>query len=319
MNPKAPEISVILPIYNVEEFLARALDSLSAQTFQDFEAICVDDGSPDGCQKLLQQYAAKDARIKILTQSNRGVSDARNAGLAQARGQYVYFMDPDDYIHPQLLEIAHYFASKHRAKIVSFGCYYTGKYVEDFHVYGDLHELGFVITENPLKYFCNCRTPNFNSAVWSKMYRRDFLADARFLPDTHYSEDTLFNLGLVAHNPLTVLINERLYFYFENRNSVVQRPVSAKQIADFHKIVLKILELFDNKYNRQVWKYLFSDLRRMLRKIRADSPSTRAQLESEFAKIVSDLDRAGWLRVPALSIGKLAWLVKMKILSHSAC
>ena len=318
MKSKKPEISVILPIYNVEEFLARALDSLLSQTFEDFEAICIDDGSPDGSKKILRKYAAKDSRIKIFSQSNRGVSAARNTGLAKARGQYVYFMDPDDYIHPQLLEIAHFFASKHHAKIVSFGCYYTGKYAGDFHIYGDLHRVEFTVTENPLAHFCTGCEPNFNSAIWSKLYRRDILAGAKFLPGIHYSEDTLFNLGIATRKPLTILIKERLYFYFENQNSVVQRPVSEKQIADFHKSILKILELFDNEYEHQVWKCLFSDLRRMLRKIRTDDVLNRARLESEFAKIISDLGRAGWLRVPAMSIGTIAWVIRLRKISRRA-
>ena len=101
----APKISVIIPVYNVEEYLPVCLDSVLAQTFSDFEAVCVNDGSPDNSAAILEKYAKKDARIKVVSRPNGGLSAARNTGLENACGEYIYFLDSDDYIHPQLLEI----------------------------------------------------------------------------------------------------------------------------------------------------------------------------------------------------------------------
>ena len=115
-----PEISIIIPCYKVEKYLPRCLDSVLSQTFSDFEAICVNDGSPDSCGEILADYAAKDSRIKILTQQNQGLSMARNNGLKLARGNFIYFLDSDDFIHPQLLEITHALALQHQADMVSF-------------------------------------------------------------------------------------------------------------------------------------------------------------------------------------------------------
>ena len=115
-----PKISIIIPCYNVEKYLHRCLDSVIGQTFEDFEVICVNDGSPDNSGSILEEYAAKDKRIKILTQKNQGLSMARNNGKALAQGKYIYFLDSDDFIHPQCLEIAHYIAEKYEVDLVSF-------------------------------------------------------------------------------------------------------------------------------------------------------------------------------------------------------
>ena len=101
-----PKVSVIIPVYNTQPWLRECLDSVLCQTLGDFEVICVDDGSTDQSGSILQDYAAKDSRFHILSQSNKGQSAARNAGLKVARGEYVYFLDSDDYIEPDLLETA---------------------------------------------------------------------------------------------------------------------------------------------------------------------------------------------------------------------
>ena len=99
-----PELSIIVPIYSVEAYLPRCIDSILAQTFTDFELILIDDGSPDRCWEIMEEYAAKDSRIVTIHQENKGVSAARNAGLRIARGTYIGFVDPDDWIEKEMYE-----------------------------------------------------------------------------------------------------------------------------------------------------------------------------------------------------------------------
>jgi len=113
-------ISVIVPIYNVSKYLRRCIDSVLAQTYGEWELICINDGSTDASAKILGEYAARDSRIRVITKENAGVSAARNDGLAAARGDYVLFLDGDDFIHPQMLEITHHIAQKTGVDIVSF-------------------------------------------------------------------------------------------------------------------------------------------------------------------------------------------------------
>ena len=99
-----PKVSVIIPVYNVEKYLGECLDSVLRQTLEDIEIICVDDGSTDGSAKMLAEYAAKDPRIRIITQANAGLSAARNVGMDAATGKYIYFLDSDDYIKDDAME-----------------------------------------------------------------------------------------------------------------------------------------------------------------------------------------------------------------------
>ena len=99
-----PKISFIIPVYNVEEYLGQCLDSVLAQSYEDFEAICIDDGSTDSSLNILKKYEKKDKRIKIISQKNQGVSVARNAGLDAARGEYISFVDSDDAIDAEFIK-----------------------------------------------------------------------------------------------------------------------------------------------------------------------------------------------------------------------
>lgn len=118
-----PEISIIVPVYNVEQYLPAALDSLRAQTCPDWEAILVDDGSPDGCRALCDAAARQDARFRVIHQKNAGVGAARNAGLAAARGTYVQFLDSDDALEPQMVEVLCRTAKQTDADLIMFGGY----------------------------------------------------------------------------------------------------------------------------------------------------------------------------------------------------
>lgn len=99
-----PSVSVIIPVYNVDKYLRECLDSILAQTLQEWELICINDGSTDGSSAILAEYAAKDNRINVIKQQNRGQGAARNIGLKQAVGEYIYFLDSDDYLVPDALE-----------------------------------------------------------------------------------------------------------------------------------------------------------------------------------------------------------------------
>ena len=119
-NYNMPKISIIIPMYNVEKYLRRCLDSVLNQTFTDWTAICVDDGSPDKSGEIAEEYAARDKRFIVIHKENGGLSDARNAGMPYARGEYIMYLDSDDFIHPQTMEIAYNAIKKNKSDIVSF-------------------------------------------------------------------------------------------------------------------------------------------------------------------------------------------------------
>ena len=115
-----PKISVIIPVYNVGKVLPRCLDSLIGQTFRDWEAICVDDGSRDSSPGILDAYARRDARFRVVHKRNAGVSEARNDAVALAEGEYMLFLDSDDFLHPQTMEICLYMAERDGSDMVAY-------------------------------------------------------------------------------------------------------------------------------------------------------------------------------------------------------
>lgn len=119
-----PCISFIVPVYNMERLLPRALRSLRAQTLTDFEAILINDGSKDGSAALCAQAAAEDARFRFIDQPNGGVAAARNAGLDAARGEYIFFLDPDDWVEPDAAEVLYHTVRDADADCVEFGMFY---------------------------------------------------------------------------------------------------------------------------------------------------------------------------------------------------
>ena len=116
-----PELSIILPVYKMEKFLPRVIASIKAQTMRDFEAIFVDDGSPDNSGAICLASAADDSRFRVITRENGGVSKARNTALDAATGEYVMFVDPDDWIEPDAAEVLVGMAKNHNADIVLYG------------------------------------------------------------------------------------------------------------------------------------------------------------------------------------------------------
>ncbi|MDE6478135.1 MAG: glycosyltransferase, partial [Alphaproteobacteria bacterium] len=246
-----PAISIIIPVYNVEKYLRRCLDSVLNQTFADWEAICVNDGSPDNSDKILAEYASRDSRFKIVTKKNGGLSDARNAGMQVATGDYVLYLDSDDFIHPQTMEIAHYLAMRDGSDIVSFT--YDRIYRPQLMVRHVLHmdtdnvvprrlhkkydvsRIETRVTDDVFEYATE-RTHNaFNPKkkwlikhcqVWKNLYRRSLIADTPFIKGILF-EDFPWWSAVMLKRPRVTIAPLPLYFYIPNFGGIV---LSAKQL-----------------------------------------------------------------------------------------
>lgn len=191
---KNPAVSVIVPVYNVEPYLARCLDSILAQTFTDFELLLIDDGSPDRSGEICEAYAKKDTRIRVLHQQNGGVGRARNTGLDHARGQYVVFVDSDDWALPDYLRDLYHDVCKHAGVgLIIHGAHMVSSQNEplkDFlfpDVYLPYQRFGEAFTEYELLHW---------GFPWGKIYNKSVLDEhnIRFDEDIHCREDTLFML-----------------------------------------------------------------------------------------------------------------------------
>ncbi len=190
----SPLISVIIPIYNVEKYLQRCLDSVLVQTLSNIEIICVNDGATDNSASILCEFAKKDSRIKIINQENQGLSVARNNGFAVALGTYIYFLDSDDFIHPQLFEITYNLASKENADIVAFDFIkcrdFSKKY--SYKKYDDISKIGCKITTQNFDFFKKKGSFKIVPSVWSKLFKKSIIKDLSFIPNVYFEDISRF-------------------------------------------------------------------------------------------------------------------------------
>lgn len=254
-----PQISIIIPVYNVELYLQVCLDSVLAQSFQDFEIICINDGSTDGSDNILLDYEKKEPRLNVIRQTNQGLSNARNKGLKVAQGDYILFIDSDDAIHPQLLECTLFLAKKHLADMVSFKYSRNNKFLEGDKRLINLNELKTKITYNPLKHYRDKSRYSLRDYAWSKLYRKDFIGKTNFIEGINF-EDIPFTYTLMKKNPTTVLLKEKLYFYRKNKQSITKN-FNLQHITDRHAGLIVILKEYRhsadlNKIKHTMFRHL---------------------------------------------------------------
>ena len=246
-----PAVSIIIPVYNVEKYLRRCLDSVLNQTFSDWQAICVNDGSPDGSADILSEYAARDSRFVIVNKENGGLSDARNAGLPHATGEYILYLDSDDFIHSQTLEITYSLARRDKSDIVSFtydriyrpqlmvrhklGLDTDSVVPARMHKKYDVNKIKTRVTDDVYMYATEYAHNAFNPRrrwlikhcqVWKNLYRRDLIADTPFIKGILF-EDFPWWSAIMLKNPRVTIAPLPLYFYVPNFGGIV---LSAKQL-----------------------------------------------------------------------------------------
>ena len=207
-------ISVIIPIYNTAEFLPRCLDSVLNNTYRELEVICINDGSPDNSLDILKGYAANDSRIRIINQKNAGVSVARNRGLDEATGEYIAFVDSDDWIHRQYFEILLRCMHESGADIQVCGEHVTSVLTPDPQ-FGPEHLQSTVLNE--------FQALENGLSACKRLYRREVIRGVRFVKDMRFGEDRVFNMEIYrANRELRVAqITAPMYNYFMRPGSAV--------------------------------------------------------------------------------------------------
>ena len=213
---KAPLLSIIVPVYKVENYLPKCIDSILAQTFTDFELILVDDGSPDDCPALCDAAAEKDARVRVIHQKNGGLSAARNAGLDAARGAWIGFVDSDDYIEPEMYEVLYQAVQSTGADLAL--CDYAevdeaGKPCPPMHV--SLSE-GELTGQKLLKRASGLMV----QLAWNKLYRRAIFTQLRY-PEGKLNEDLFLIPEVCLQIQKAVVVPKALYYYVQRGGSIM--------------------------------------------------------------------------------------------------
>ena len=212
------EVSIIVPVYQVEKYIRQCIESILAQTFTDFELILVDDGSKDNSGRICDEYAEKDKRVKVIHKENGGLSDARNKGLDQAEGKYFMFVDSDDYIAPDMAECLYRNIIKNGADIA----------VCNFYCVSENGETEFS-TENKAEVLSgkeifynrkNERNYGFWTVAWNKLYKSETFKNTKFRFGK-YHEDEFWANDIYRLNIMVAAISESLYYYRQRNNSIM--------------------------------------------------------------------------------------------------
>ena len=222
-------ISIIVPIYNVERFLTTCLDSVLAQSYENFELILVDDGSPDGCGASCDAYAEKDPRIVVIHKANGGVSDARNAGLREAHGEYITFIDPDDYVHENYLSFLHQELTDSGADIAC--CAAVGVDENAVDTREVTKENGIVMSNIDALKRMYYQHPRLSGVLWGKLYRRKIFDESQVVfPVGKIYEDTSTIYQLIYAAKKVVSSPSQLYCYRIRAGSIMHTPFSRKRL-----------------------------------------------------------------------------------------
>ena len=229
---KIPKVSIIVPIYNVEKYLDRCMNSLVNQTLKDIEIIMVDDGSPDNCPKMCDEWAKKDSRIKVVHKKNGGLGYARNSGLDVATGEYVAFVDSDDYVEASMYEVLYNTAKNNQCNAV-FSGFYQDYYTEvsEKREVTKYTEFGRDVLGNLAINFIAappyCKNEYVHEmSVWHSVYLRDTIEEnsIRFVSERIYaSEDVPFQIDFLKMSEKIAFIPDCFYHYCYNEGSLTKQ------------------------------------------------------------------------------------------------
>ncbi len=234
MNPETrPLISVIVPVYKVEKYLDRCVASITVQTYENLEVILVDDGSPDCCGQLCDDWAQKDARIKVVHKENGGLSSARNAGVAAATGAYVGFVDSDDYIHPEMYEKLYGALAETGADVSICSCDYIDEETDEPDLkMREISPLKAEVLTRKQAYEKISRIVigyGFYVTAWNKLYPRHIFDELQF-KEGFIHEDEFFVHHLFARCDRIATIPDALYMYIQRSGSITKRKATIKSL-----------------------------------------------------------------------------------------
>ena len=285
-----PFFSIVIPVYNVEKYLNECVDSVLIQTFTDFEVILVDDGSPDKCPVICDEYAETDSRIHVIHKKNGGLSDARNAGLDIARGKYIYFLDGDDTIEPDLLEtVVPYMEQGYDMVAFTLRSFYDdGRVTPPWKRETGIYTLQTSEARRDF-FFKTLVQAKIGWEACLRVFVRDKIEqyNLRFVDNRKiFAEDLFFSLCYCAHAEKIISIDACLYNYRQRENSIMHEETGRNNLERINKLADAVLEYYSKFEDCKGLVDDFSFLRFQIFMSQFIFLSKYAQSLSEFRKSV---------------------------------
>lgn len=243
---KTPMVSIIVPVYNASKTLRRCVDSVLKQEYADFELFLVDDGSQDDSGTICDEYAGKDPRVRVIHKANAGVSAARNDALDQARGEYLQFLDSDDWLSPDATRLLVRTAQETQCDLVIADFYrVSGERVSHK---GEIDEEGVMSRETFAAYMMENPADYYYGVLWNKLFCRKIVEEYRLRmnEDLRWCEDFLFNLEYILHAETFAALRAPIYYYVKTKGSLVSQSMNLPNVI---RMKLRVFEYYNDFYN----------------------------------------------------------------------
>ncbi len=254
------KVSVIMPVYGVEDYVGKAIESIKNQTLTDWEFFCVDDGTKDRSGEICDEYAAKDPRIIVIHKENGGAPSARNVAIDKARGKYMYFMDSDDWAEPTMLEDMYNLAERDNAQLVVAG-FYIDTYYSDTEKYSQQQFCESAVYKNSREFRQNAHKlfdKNLLYTPWNKLYLSSYILENKlYFPETFW-DDFPFNLSVVRDVERVTVTSEKYYHFIRKRGESETAKYRADMFRKREEEHSWMLELYEH------WKTDSPEIREFL-------------------------------------------------------
>lgn len=254
LNKNNIKISVIVPCYNIESYLPRCIESILAQTYKNLEIILISDGSTDGTDEVIREYAKKDSRIIPIFKENSGVSDTRNRGLDIATGDYIGFVDGDDYIEPEMYETLLKNAIENNADISHCGYQMVFPSRVDYY-----YNTGKKVIQDNKKGIRDIIVGDYvEPGIWNKLYRLDILKELRMPPDIKINEDVIFNFYAFVNSQKSVYEDLPFYHYILRKGSAATSKIDQNKLFDPVRVRKEIFEYSLKNLDNEIQSVAYS-------------------------------------------------------------
>lgn len=256
---REPLVSIIVPVYNAEAYLARCINSVMNQEYTNFELLLVNDGSSDGSAGLCDSFAQKDARVRVIHKENTGVSDSRNRALAEAKGEYIQFLDSDDWLTPEATKLFVRSAENSGCDMVIADFYRVAG--ENLSHKGDIEKEGLLTRQEFAAQMMENPADFYYGVLWNKLFKRSIIEKYRLRmdPEISWCEDFIFNLEYIRHCRSIYALQAPVYYYVRTKGSLVSSQGSS--INNTIRMKLNVFEYYNQFYKEIYDEESYDDIR----------------------------------------------------------
>lgn len=286
-----PEISIVVPVFNVEKFLKKCIESIISQSFSNFEVLLVNDGSTDGSLDICLQYTKIDDRVKVINKKNGGLSDARNAGIKYATGKYICFIDSDDFIEKEYLQKLYKNIVKYNSDVSMCEYFITDENGQKIQIEKFNNEKLKYISGKKLIESIYSRNPTISIVAWNKLYKRKLFANITYSKGRLY-EDQFIAVPLFWSVKKVSLIDAPLYNYVQRKGSIMNSKINKKKIFDTVAYKKQRIYFFKNK-DKELYFQSIEDYKNWIIEIISKykiSKDIKQNLQHDFRKYVTVSD-----------------------------